>query len=61
VVHWGHNEQSDVPVAESFGQMVAWWTDAIERGVWRYSTDLGRWEIEHNKLPDPALALSRLV
>lgn len=60
-VHWGHNEESDVPVAESFGQMVAWWIDAIERGAWRYDAHLGRWEIDHQKLADPSLELTRLV
>jgi cell wall assembly regulator SMI1 len=60
-VHWGHNEESDVPVAESFGQMVAWWIDAIEVGAWRYDTGLGRWEIDRQRLPDPSLELTRLV
>lgn len=57
----GLKEDSDVPVAESFGQMVAWWIDAIERGVWRYDTDLQRWEIDHHRLADPRLELTRLV
>lgn len=61
VVHWGHREDSDVPVAESFGQMVAWWIEAIERGAWRYDTRVGRWEIDHRRLRDPSLALTRLV
>jgi cell wall assembly regulator SMI1 len=60
-VHWGHNEESDVPVAESFGQMVGWWIDAIERGAWRYDMSLGRWEIDRQRLPDPSLQLTRLV
>ena len=61
MVHWGHKEDSDVPVAASFGQMVAWWIDAIERGAWRYDTNLGRWEIDHQKLADPRRELTRLV
>jgi len=60
-VHWGSKEDSDVPVAESFGQMVAWWIDAIERGAWRYDADLQRWEIDHQRLADPRLELTRLV
>jgi cell wall assembly regulator SMI1 len=60
-VHWGHNEESDVPVADSFGAMVAWWIEAIERGAWRYDTGLGRWEIDHQRLADPGLKLTRLV
>jgi cell wall assembly regulator SMI1 len=52
-VHWGNKEDSDVPVAESFGQMVAMWIDAIERSAWRYDTALGRWEIDHRRLADP--------
>jgi cell wall assembly regulator SMI1 len=61
VVHWGHNEASDVPVAESFGQMVAWWIEAIERGAWRYDRALGRWELDRRRLADPTLELTRLV
>ena len=60
-VDWGGKEDSDVPVAESFGQMVAWWIDAIECGGWRYDTGLGRWEIDRQSLPDPSLELTRLV
>jgi cell wall assembly regulator SMI1 len=60
-VQWGYNEESDVPVAESFGQMVAWWIDAIELGAWRYDTGLGRWEIDPQRLPDPSLELTGLV
>jgi cell wall assembly regulator SMI1 len=60
-VHWGHKEDSDVPVAESFGQMVGWWIEAIERGAWRYDTALERWEIDRGKLADPRLELTRLV
>lgn len=60
-VHWGHKEDSDVPVAESLGQMVAWWIEAIECGAWRYDTGLGRWQIDHQRLPDPSLELTRLV
>ena len=41
--------------------MVAWWTDAIERGAWLYDTGLGRWEIDHQRLPDPSLELTGLV
>jgi cell wall assembly regulator SMI1 len=61
MVDWGGKEDSDVPVAESFGQMVAWWIDAMERGAWRYDTGLGRWEIDHQRLADPSLELTRLV
>jgi cell wall assembly regulator SMI1 len=60
-VHWGHKEDSEVPVADSFGQMVAWWIEAIECGAWRYDNDLERWEIDHSRLPDPSLELTRLV
>jgi cell wall assembly regulator SMI1 len=60
-VAWGYNEESDVPVAESFGQMVGWWIDAIERGAWRYDTTLERWEIDHRQLANPALELTGLV
>ena len=61
VVDWGRKEDSDVPVAGSFGQMVAWWIEAIERGAWRYDADLGRWEIDHQRLADPSLELTHLV
>ena len=60
-VHWGHKEDSDVPVAQSLGQMVGMWIDALERGAWRYDTGLGRWEIDHQRLADSSLELTRLV
>jgi cell wall assembly regulator SMI1 len=61
VVDWAHNERSNVPVAESFGEMVGWWIEAIESGAWRYDSGLGRWEIDHSRLRDSELALTRLV
>lgn len=61
VVDWGHNERSDVPAAQSFGQMVEWWIEALESGAWRYDQTLGRWVIDHDRLEDPHLGLTRLV
>jgi cell wall assembly regulator SMI1 len=61
LVDWGHNERSDVPVADSFGQMVIWWIEAIETGAWWYDAGLGRWEIDHSRLRDTSVALTRLV
>jgi cell wall assembly regulator SMI1 len=61
LIDWGHNEQSNVPVARSFGEMVAWWIDAIERGAWRYDSDLECWELDRGKLANPNLELTRLV
>lgn len=61
MVDWGSKEDSDVPTARSFGQMVAWWIEAIECGAWRYDTSLGRWEVDHQRLADPSLELTRLV
>jgi cell wall assembly regulator SMI1 len=61
MVDWGGKEDSDVPVAGSFGQMVAWWIEAIDCGAWSYDPDLNRWEIDHQRLRDPSLELTRLV
>ena len=32
------------PKAESFGQMVEWWTDALTRGAWKWDRKTLRWE-----------------
>jgi cell wall assembly regulator SMI1 len=60
-VHWGHKENSDVPVADSFGQVVGWWITAIERGAWWYDADIGRWDRDQTRLADPSLELTRLL
>jgi cell wall assembly regulator SMI1 len=43
MVHWGHKEDSDEPVADTFGEVVSWWIAAIERGAWWYDAGAGRW------------------
>lgn len=31
------------PRTESFGQLVEWWIEAIELGLWSYDSDTGKW------------------
>jgi cell wall assembly regulator SMI1 len=49
------------PVARSFGTVVSWWIDALDRGAWTYNADLRRWEEDPSRLADPSLARTHLV
>lgn len=42
-VSWGTKEDSDVPVARSFGEMVEWWLEAFDTGAWRYDRTQQTW------------------
>lgn len=48
------------PPARSVGEMVAWWIDALERGVWYYDRELGGWGYRRDLL-DRDRRLSQLV
>jgi cell wall assembly regulator SMI1 len=38
-------------VAESLGQMVGWWIEAIDSGAWRYDDEHDRWERRFELVP----------
>jgi cell wall assembly regulator SMI1 len=59
-VHWGARENFYEPSAQSFGQTVQWWIDALDAGAWRYQADSGRWVYKW-KLVDRDRQLSGLV
>jgi len=60
MVEWGAKEDSDVPVVPSFGQMVTWWIEAYDDGVWDYDAAEARW-IYRDELLTRERDLSRLV
>lgn len=46
--------------AESLGQMVAWWIEALDRGAWRWDVQQARWTVHRELLnaellPNPLL------
>ena len=61
--HFDHEfaGESRRAVAESLGTVVLWWIEAIDSGAWRFDTDRGFWDIDHERLGDPALARTGLV
>jgi hypothetical protein len=56
----GVHENFYEPSAESFGQMVTWWIDALDDGAWRYDREAGRWEYNW-ELVEPKRQLGGLV
>lgn len=41
-VDW-HDEERRPPCTDSLGQLVEWWIEAIEHGIWTYDPDRGVW------------------
>lgn len=41
-IEWGDHVDA-VPRADSFGQLVEWWIEAIESGMWTYDRDRDAW------------------
>jgi hypothetical protein len=58
-VHWGSQVGGEIR-ARSFGEMVTWWLDAIDRGAWWYEPAEERWNRDYTALP-PDRELTRLV
>jgi cell wall assembly regulator SMI1 len=42
LVDWHHEERLP-PATDSLGQLVEWWIEAIELGIWTWDTDRGMW------------------
>jgi cell wall assembly regulator SMI1 len=61
MVWWAGRESFAEPVAQSFGQVVSWWIDALRTGVWRYDAGRDKWQVDHGLLDDPSRELTRLV
>ncbi|MDQ2630056.1 MAG: SMI1/KNR4 family protein [Actinomycetota bacterium] len=38
-------------VAQSLGEMVRWWIEALESGAWRYDDEHDRWERRYELIP----------
>jgi cell wall assembly regulator SMI1 len=38
-------------VVQSLGEMVRWWTEALESGAWRYDDEHDRWERRYELVP----------
>jgi cell wall assembly regulator SMI1 len=52
MVSWGTNEESDVPVARSFGEMVTWWIEAFDTGAWSYDATRERWQYDTYRIAE---------
>lgn len=55
--HYDHEfpDQALEPVAESLGDLVGRWIDALDSGAWRFNHALGVWDREPDRLPDSRL------
>jgi cell wall assembly regulator SMI1 len=38
-------------IAQSLGEMVGWWIEALESGAWRYDDEQGRWKRDPELVP----------
>ena len=62
MVIWGDSpDEFDQVRVDSFGGMVAWWLDALDRGAWKYDRAQHRWLLDYGRLEDPSRELTRLV
>jgi cell wall assembly regulator SMI1 len=52
-VVWWENPDDPGPrqAAQSLGQMVVWWLDAVDSGIWRYDPTEGRWRRDWAAVP----------
>jgi cell wall assembly regulator SMI1 len=48
-VDWQNVDGFSKPRAESFGQMVSWWIEAIDCGAWRWDPERNQWDT-HDEL-----------
>jgi hypothetical protein len=60
MIDWQDVDGFFEPRAGSFGQMVAWWIEAIDSGAWDRDTERQRWRSRHMLLP-PELRRTQLV
>ncbi|HST56322.1 MAG TPA: hypothetical protein VLJ42_10595 [Solirubrobacteraceae bacterium] len=56
-----HFEDFPQVKASSLGEVVKWWIEALDKGVWRYDETDGRWESDWDLLDDPVRRSSGLV
>jgi hypothetical protein len=59
-IDWQNVDGFFLPRAESFGQMVSWWIDAIDCGAWRWDPARNRWDT-HDDLLDRELRANPLM
>jgi hypothetical protein len=48
-VHWKNGVVGEIR-ARSFGEMVSWWIDALDRGAWCYDLETGNWLYDWEQL-----------
>jgi hypothetical protein len=53
MIDWEAGDDFGAPGAASFGEMVGWWIEAIDDGVWSWSEGDGRWLLDYERLRDP--------
>jgi cell wall assembly regulator SMI1 len=46
-------DESKTPVADSLGDLVSLWIEALDAGAWTYNRELHRWEDHPERLPNP--------
>ncbi len=50
-IDWQNVDGFFKPRAESLGQMVSWWIEAIDCGAWRWNPERNRWDTHNELLP----------
>lgn len=60
MLDWQNVDEFFRPRADSFGQMVQWWIDAIDAGAWRWNPERNQWDT-HDELLGPELRINPLV
>lgn len=59
-VDWDTPDSGTIVRAESIGQMVSWWSEAVENGWWQYDRSADVWTLHWDRMPEP-LRHSQLV
>jgi hypothetical protein len=59
-IDWQNVDSFFLPKAQSLGQMVTWWIEAIDVGAWEWSHKDQRW-FSHNDRLEPPLKFNVLV
>jgi hypothetical protein len=60
VIDWQNVDGFFKPRAESLGQMVSWWIEAIDCGAWRWDPERNQWNT-HDELLERELRTNPLV
>lgn len=52
-IEWGYDDGPSPPATDSLGQLIEWWIEAIDNGLWTFDRDRGVWLPSHDN--DPAV------